>query len=440
MAPMASSAREEFPGAAVAEEDSSQDTSQKIQDEESSVRRVQEWWCDGHGPAAVTKSPILACIDTTILAEIISAGGGYHTILTADRLDGLHRRLGNGAEPVLEPLRKALQTRGGTKAQARVVGMLLFKEARALHLHCEDGSSTPGTTPPVEEAAATALVQEDVRLDESWAKPHLYICSDSYPEGAQMALRSGPNSKSSLLATLPANTEYYATGIIGDFLQVRVQIDGAFTSAYALHRMGDVVLLVPAAERTVANSTEPAASPDSKLSSKEVVLEEAWSPPRRFVCSENYPEGAQMAVRAAPTRDSKQVATIAAGADYFAMGRCGDYLQIKLETDGVTTTAYVTHTIGDMVLLVPAETDAQAASVSTAAAAPAARAAAAAVAAAEAATAAAAAEAATGSRIVALEAKVAAQDRQIQALQSEMAQMRAQLNAVALAFRPLAAS
>lgn len=204
--------------------------------------------------------------------------------------------------------------------------------------------------------------------------------------------------------------------------------------------MGDVVLLVPAAERTVANSTEPAASPDSKLSSKEVVLEEAWSPPRRFICSENYPEGAQMAVRAAPTRDSKQVATIAAGADYFAMGRCGDYLQIKLETDGVTTTAYVTHTIGDMVLLVPAETDAQAASVSTAAAAPAARAAAAAVAAAEAATAAAAAEAATGSRIVALEAKVAAQDRQIQALQSEMAQMRAQLNAVALAFRPLAAS
>jgi len=27
-----------------------------------------------------------------------------------------------------------LQTRGGTKAQARVVGMLLFKEARALHI------------------------------------------------------------------------------------------------------------------------------------------------------------------------------------------------------------------------------------------------------------------------------------------------------------------
>lgn len=315
--------------------------------------------------------------------------------------------------------------------------MLLFKEARSFHLQWSEGTMT--APPPAAKApVAAAAVQEEVRLDESFAAPRLYVCSDSYPEGAQMALRSGPSDKSSLLATLPANTEYYVTGIAGDFVQVQVQIDGAFTSAYALHRIGDTVLLVPAAAQPAASPAPspmkpaPAAAPMASPRVQAVSLEEAWSPPRRFVCSDSYPEGAQMAARSGPNRESKQVATIGAGAEYMATGRCGDYLQIRLEIDGVPTTAYVTHTIGEMLLLVAAEPEAASASMQ-----PAARAAAAAVAAAEAATAAAAAEAVTGGRVVALEAKVMAQERQIQAMQAEMAQMRATLSMVATAFKPL---
>jgi len=414
------------PSAPVDEEDTSQETSQKIQDEQMSVQKCQEWWSEGHGPAVVGRNPILAAIDSGILAELISAGGGYHTVLSADRLDGLHRRLSNGNEQELEPLRKALLTRGGTKAQARVVGMLLFKEARSLHAQ---GGGVGYAPAPADLAPArnSTAQHEEVRLDESWPTPRLYVCSDSYPEGAQMALRSGPSSKSSLLATLPANTEYYATGIAGDFLQVQIQMDNASASAYALHKMGDTVLLVPARPTPLQASPRAAAAPPAQA----IPLDEAWSPPRRFICSETYPEGAQMAVKTGPNRESKQIATIDAGAEYSATGRCGDYLQIRIEIDGVMTTSYVPHTLGDLVLLVPAEAEV------IPVPAPAARAAEAAIAAAEAATAAAAAEAATGGRVGVLEAKVVAQERQIQAMQAEMAQMRAQLSAVAAAFRPL---
>lgn len=418
------------PKTAPAEEDTSQETSQKILDEGLAVRQVQEWWSDGHGPSAVQRNPILAAIDPGILAEVVSACGGYHNILSADRLDGLHRRLGNGNEQTLEPLRKALQTRGGTKAQARVVGMLLFKEARSLHVECLEGGFAPGPhSAPADVAPANngAAAQEEVRLDEAFPSPRLYVCADSYPEGAQMALRAGPSSKSSLLATLPANTEYHATGIVGDFVQVQVQMDNTFISAYALHKIGDMVLLVAAQTAASAQPAHAGSAPTSQTNA----LDEAWSPPRRFVCSDTYPEGAQMAVKAGPSRESKQIATVPAGAEYIATGRCGDYLQVRIEIDGVMTTAYVPHTLGDMLLLVPAEVEAPPTP------APAARAAAAAVAAAEAANAAAAAEAATGDRVFMLEKKVAGQEQHIQALQAEMAQMRAQLSAVAAAFRPL---
>lgn len=419
------------------EQDSNHDASQKMQDEEMLVRRVQEWWQDGRGLAAVDKNPILAAIDGAIVTELIGQnGGGYHIILTAERLDGIHRRLGTGTELALEPMRKALQARGGAKAQARVVGNLLFKEARALYLQCEASGTAPSPAPPPEVTGSVMpAVPKEVRLDESWSSPRLYVCSDSYPAGALMALRSAPDQTSDLLAKLPANTEYNATGVSGDFLQVRIPIDGALTTAYALHRMGDTVLLVPA---SLAAATQPAAATSG------VTLDEVWSTPRRYICSKDYPEGAQMAVRAGPSRESNQVATVGPGAEYFATGVCGEYLQIQLEIDGVSRTVYVLHTLGNLVLLVPAEPEPTQASLAPApapvASQPAARAAVAAVAAAEAATAAAAAEAATGERVAALEAKVAAQDLHILALQAEMAQLKAQLSMVAAAFQPLAAA
>lgn len=431
-------ARDEM-GSPSVDEDASQETSEKIKEEESSVNRVQEWWASGHGPASVAKNPILSAVDAGILAELISAGGSYHNILTTDRLDGLHRRLGNGTEPELENLRKALQTRGGAKAQARVVGMLLFKETRSLHLQVEAaGQVGSAFTAALDVAAntpvsnvtapiATVPAQEETSLDEAWTIPRLYVCSESYPEGAQMAIRSAPNSKSSLVCTAPAGTEYWATGIVGEFLQVRIDIDGSQIIAYALHKIGSQVLLVP--------GTEQMASAEVGAKQNSVMLDEVFSLPRRYVCSESYPDGAQMAVRSNPNRESAQIATLPQGFEYIATGRRGDYLQIRLEINSETTIAYVTHTIGDLVLLIPKPDVVQSSQEKDET--PATRAAAAAALAAQAATDIAKAEAATTLRVAALEAKVSEQDKMIQALRAELAAMRNQMSCVALAFRPL---
>mmetsp|Transcript_76567 Transcript_76567/g.236462 ORF Transcript_76567/g.236462 Transcript_76567/m.236462 type:complete len:235 (-) Transcript_76567:48-752(-) len=230
-----------------------------------------------------------------------------------------------------------------------------------------------------------------------------------------MAVRSAPNQQGEVIATVPAGAEYMATGRVGDYLQVRATQNGSARSAYVLHTLGGLVLLVPA-----------------RAQEKTAELEEVWSPPRKYVCADTYPAGAQMAARAAPSQDGQQVATLPPGTEYLASGRVGQYLQVSLEIDGTRTLAYVLHSIGELTLLVPEEP-------SAAPMAPAAAAAAAAVEAAGAArVAAAAATAATDTRVEALEAKVAQQDRQIQALQSELAMLKAQLSAVASAFRPFA--
>lgn len=460
MAPVASIPREDgiaaSPASVTGDEESTQDTSEKIKGEEMQVRRVQEWWADGRGPAAVAQSPVMAVIDVAVLAEVIHAGGAYHTILSADRLDGLHRKVGESSEPALEPLRKALQTRGGTKSQARVVGMLLFREARALFERCEADPGTFAAPVPAEGAGAPTATgaaassgnpqpspreaAAAVRLDEAWSPARRYICGPSYPEGAQMAVRGSPGRQGELLLNAPPGAEYMATGRVGEYLQICLRNgSGGSRHAYVLHTMGSLVLLVPAA----AEATTEGTSGSGGTAAAAAGLDEVWSPPRRFVCSSSYPAGAELAARAAPGRDGTQLRTVPAGTEYIATGRCGDYLQVHLDIDGVPTAAYVPRTLGGTVLLVPAAvSDDEARPPASTPPVPSpgpVAAAAAAAAAAEAATAAAAEEAATSGRVAALEAKVAAQELQMQGLRDELANLRTQLGLVACAFRPFAA-
>lgn len=433
MAPTGSPTRDD-----ATEEETAHDASEKIKEEELQVRRVQEWWADGDGPAAVSKSPVLAAIDCSLLAEIISAGGSYHQILTGDRLDGLHRRHGSSTDPAMEPLRRALQTRGGSKAQARVVGMLLFREARTLFEQGDGQTCIAPAVAPSSASAAAGTEGEDVakagqepRLDEAWAQPQLFVASPAYPEGAQMAVRAGPSGRSELLMKVPANTQYLATGRVGEYLQIRIKFEGKTTNAYVLHSLGETVLLVPAQAAASSPPTANSSKACADSAAPETPLDEAWAPPRRYVCSDSYPAGAQMAVREAP--EGKQVGTLPAGTEYTVTGRTGDWLQIRLDIDGKSTSAFVPQRLGDLLLLVPAAGEAPSASPS----APAAKAAAAAAVAAKAATEAAAVEAETGGRIAFLEAKVVQQDQIIQALQAEMKQLRSQLGVVSAAFRPL---
>lgn len=449
MAPLGSPVR----GDSVAvDDDSPGGTIQKMKDEEMQVGRVQEWWSEGGGPGAAASNPILAAVEAAVLSEVVSAGGSYHLVLTADRLDGLHRRYAGSKDPALEPLQKALQTRGGSKSQARVVGMLLFREARSLYEKYTNGT-LPVPSPPVSVQASSTPAQALVQLDEEWSPPRLFVNSSAYPAGAQMAVRSAPNHSSELMVKFPAGAEYRASGRVGEFLQICLELNGAQMKGYALHSMGDTVLLVPL-------SPEPARKEESQETAENQppLMDETWSPPRRFVPSDSYPAGAQLAVRAGPSKTSRQLAAMPSDTHYMATGFKGDYLQICVEVDGSSRTAYVPHTLGSMVLLVqaPPETPpsggggpfaelapvakSKGQGVPETPATPAAKAAIAAAVAAEAATHAAAVESAASGRMAALESKVQEQDRYIQALQAEMVRMRVQLAAIADAFRPLQAS
>merc|ERR1719443_2200461 len=162
-------------------------------------------------------------------------------ILTPDRIFNLQQQLGNGSEPALEPLRKALLSRGGSKGQARAIGTLLFREALAVFERYEGRgaaappSATPNSSPATEAAA----------LDETWATPRRFVNSEGYPAGAQIAARSVPRKDGNLVATFPAGATFLATGRHGEYLQVL--LDDGKTFAYVPSKIGGLELLVPAA-------------------------------------------------------------------------------------------------------------------------------------------------------------------------------------------------
>lgn len=270
-----------------------QSTSGKIREEELQVHRFMDWWENGHGEAAASQRPLLAAIDAGLLAEVIAAGGSYHTILTADKLDGLHRRYGASTEVALEPLRRALQSRGGAKNQARSVGMLLFKEARAAF---EQGNNFDGAAGLGEKVFA------------------------SVPPAAAAAADAGAGG-----IAIPAAPVAPPT--------------------------------VPSPAHPTVPSPAPASAPATPApaaahSSTAAALDEVWRPARRYVCSANFPAGAQIAARAQPSRDGELLTTFPEGTEFLVTGRRGDYLQIHFEDEnGNTATAYVPRAIGDLELL-----------------------------------------------------------------------------------------
>mmetsp|Transcript_58837 Transcript_58837/g.140309 ORF Transcript_58837/g.140309 Transcript_58837/m.140309 type:complete len:389 (+) Transcript_58837:58-1224(+) len=213
-----------------------------IAEQESLVLRFMEWWAAGNGERVAAEHPILAAVEPTYLSEIISAGAGYHHILTIDRLDGMQRRLGSGSEPALEPLRRALQTRGGAKAQARAVGMLLFKEAKTSFELYEAGGQLPtsgkagskgGAEPPAtprpkqeseladaRHAGGQAVNAEAPVLDEIFDPPRAYVCTSNFPESAQIAARAAPTQDAALVTTFPYGTVFNVSATAGVFLRI----------------------------------------------------------------------------------------------------------------------------------------------------------------------------------------------------------------------------
>eukprot|EP00929_Paragymnodinium_shiwhaense_P017170 TRINITY_DN12616_c0_g1_i1.p1 TRINITY_DN12616_c0_g1~~TRINITY_DN12616_c0_g1_i1.p1 ORF type:complete len:384 (+),score=91.35 TRINITY_DN12616_c0_g1_i1:64-1215(+) len=358
------------------------------------VHRFMEWWDGGHGAAAAKSNPVLACIEESLLSDVIAAGGSYHNVLTLDRLDNMFRAYAHSTQPELEPLRKALQTRGGAKNQARAVGQMLFNEARSeFERHAGTCMTVAACGAPAAPAAGDAVgpsphaaVQQAaaVMLDEVWRPARRWVCSEAFPPGAQVAARSAPNKEAKLVTTFQEGTEFLATGRRGDYLEVHFQDESGFpATAYVPSRIGTLEILVPATPAQPSPEPVPAAAPP-------VVAVAHADPPSVALA----PAPAAVAVVAPAAPVQVQVAAVPAAALPAAVPAYQPPVRVAPPPQMAVQTA-------------PALSANPSPPVG-------------------------------GGRLEVLEQRVAQQDNQILSLQCELAELRRTLSVIASAFGPLA--
>ena len=197
-----------------------------IVEQQDQIQRFQTWWAEGKGKLLAAAHPVLSVVGVTLLAEVIATGANYHTCLSADRLDALQRKVGQSTTPSLEALRRALQTKGGAKSQARAVGSLIFKEAMDIFKNPDQFSAAAsGEEVSVDHPfqQAEELSQSVVVADEVFDPPKLFVCSEFFPPEATVAVRMGPNKASSLVTSLPYGSEILATASKGTYLQFKLE-------------------------------------------------------------------------------------------------------------------------------------------------------------------------------------------------------------------------
>ncbi|CAE8591106.1 unnamed protein product, partial [Polarella glacialis] len=231
-----------------------------ILEQADKLQRFQTWWSEGQGATGAEAHPMLSLVEAGLLSDIVAAGASYHNILSADRLDALQRVAdqSSASGAALEALRRSLQTKGGAKSQARVVGNLLFKESMAVFDTAgSERSPSPQQAPtPVAAptaASAPATPSSAAVLDEIFDPPRSYVCSESFPAEATVAVRAAPQQDSEMLTTLPYGTQILANGQRGNFLQFRLEPAGQ--EAFVPRIIGDLVLFVP------LRSTSPSSAP-----------------------------------------------------------------------------------------------------------------------------------------------------------------------------------
>jgi len=86
-----------------------------------------------------------------------------------------------------------------------------------------------------------------------------------------------------------------------------------------------------------------------------------WTPPRLYVCSEQFPPEARIAVRTAPSQDGEVLASLPHGCTFDALGRCGPFLQFYFSegTRAVRRLAYVPYNVSGIQVLVCSGEEAQ---------------------------------------------------------------------------------
>ncbi|CAE7864992.1 obr1 [Symbiodinium microadriaticum] len=338
-----------------------------ISRQQTQIEEFQKWWASGQGDAAVASHPLLSLVDGPILAAVISSGSAYHNCLGIEQLDKLLDQVEGSTRDVgaLEPLKKALRSKGGTRNQARAVGSLLFSTAMNIFDDMLGKHGAAGRVSSVlEEPRDSSLDQASVDwvLDEVFDPPQQFISSESFPPEATAAVRSGPRPDSELLGSVACGSVVLATGTCGNYIQCNVAETlgrGRTGLGFVLRQLDGLPLFSPA----------PAT---------QQTLDESFDPVKIFVCAPSFPKTSSAAVRTAPTPDSELVTTLPFGSEVQATARAGSYLQIRLTdsaaAEGGSRLAWVPRLLGDLVLFVeqqevkPTDAERSPASLSTEAA------------------------------------------------------------------------
>ena len=258
-------------------------TEEAILEQQDQVQRFQSWWAEGQGMVGARSHPMLSILDATVLGDIIAAGANYHNCLSADRLDTLQRHVSKSSAPGLDALRRALQAKGGAKSQARAVGSVIFKEAMDMFKHPPSDlnraspalAASPGESqgeqpgaPSLEQARPNACVV----ADEIFDPPKRFVCSESFPPEATVAVRLEPNKASSLVTSLPYGSDVLATAARGTYLQFKLeksQEHGDFQHVWVPRVLDGLVLFVeksdPAKVDKEAEAEHPAGSTEEAI-------------------------------------------------------------------------------------------------------------------------------------------------------------------------------
>ena len=260
-------------------------TEEAILEQQDQVQRFQSWWAEGKGMVGARSHPMLSILDATVLGDIIAAGANYHNCLSADRLDALQRHVSKSSASGLDALRRALQAKGGAKSQARAVGSVIFKEAMDMFKHPPSDmnrsspalSASPGESQgeqsgapntPLEQARPNACVV----ADEIFDPPKRFVCSESFPPEATVAVRLEPNKASSLVTSLPYGSDVLATAARGTYLQFKLeksQEHGDIQHVWVPRVLDGLVLFVeksdPAKVDKEAEAEHPAGSTEEAI-------------------------------------------------------------------------------------------------------------------------------------------------------------------------------
>ena len=198
------------------------------------------------------RDAMLRYIPRDQLLASIEAGGSYHSVWTEAKLSALHNEIdsairGAGAEPPapLMRLKKAFSSAGGHKAQARAVGMLLFRRVGEACLASKENDAPDSkrrktadaaevdTAAPAPASAAPAPASAAAPVDGEVAlnPPVVYefVAREGWAADVTIAVRAAPAADAAQIQQVGLGSQFFALATHAEWIRFALDNDTAET-------------------------------------------------------------------------------------------------------------------------------------------------------------------------------------------------------------------